>query len=238
MINSLNLECYCICFYKKGQLCAELGILVHMLSSLSGLDLLIVFLSIILSLSIHEAMHAFTAHALGDTTAHEEGRLTLNPLKHIDVVTTVLLPMLLIVFGLPPFFVAKPVPFNPARVKYDEFGAALIGIAGPFTNFALAGIAALVIRIAGIGVGTEVFNALSIFIQINLGFFVFNMIPFPPLDGSRLLYAFAPEPLQRVMYQIESAGFMTILVFMFLFFPFLSPIITNLMSGLYQFLLG
>ncbi len=209
-----------------------------MFSDLSGLQLVTIFGSILLSMGIHEAMHAFTAHWLGDTTARDEGRLTLNPLKHIDAITTVLLPMFLILVGLPPFFVAKPVPFNPDRVRYEEFGAALIGIAGPLTNLALACVGAFVVRIGAIATGTDLFMVLTGFIQVNIAFFVFNMIPFPPLDGSRLLYAFAPEPLQRVMYAIESAGFMTILLFMFVSFPFISPITANIMDAIYRVLLG
>jgi Zn-dependent protease len=209
-----------------------------MFSQLSGSDLIIIFTSIILSMGVHEAMHAFTSHWLGDTTAKDHGRLTLNPLKHIDIVTTVLLPMVLILFGMQPFFIAKPVPFNPERVRYNEYGAALIGIAGPLTNLVLAVIAAGLIRVAGIAVGTELFTVFSLFIQVNLGFFVFNMIPFPPLDGSRLLYAFAPEPVQRVMYTIESGGIMTILLFMFLFFPFIGPLVGNIVNSLYIFLVA
>jgi Zn-dependent protease len=188
-------------------------------------------------MAIHEAMHAFMAHALGDTTARDEGRLTLNPLKHIDLLTTVLLPIVLILIGAPPFFAAKPVPFNPNRVKYDEFGAALVGIAGPLTNFALAILAALSLRVFGVAVGTDPYHIISIFIVVNLGFFVFNMIPFPPLDGSRLLYAFAPEPLQRLMYTVEAMGFTAILLFMFLLFPVLSPVVANIVDFLYNFLL-
>lgn len=209
-----------------------------MLSDLTGIQIAAVFVSILLSMGIHEAMHAFVAHWLGDTTARDMGRLTLNPLKHIDAYTTVLLPLLLILLRIPPFFVAKPVPFNPLRVKYEEYGWALIGIAGPLTNFALAAIASMVIRLGGIAVGTQFYDVLTIFMQVNLGFFVFNMIPFPPLDGSRLLFAFAPEPLQELMYRIERAGFMTIIVFMLLFFPFISPLIGNIVEGLYRFLLG
>ena len=209
-----------------------------MFSQLSGSDLIIIFTSIILSMGIHEAMHAFTSHWLGDTTAKDHGRLTLNPLKHIDIVTTVLLPMVLILFGMQPFFIAKPVPFNPENVRFSEFGAALIGIAGPLTNLALAIIVAGVIRVTGIAVGTDLFTVLSLFIQVNLGFFVFNMIPFPPLDGSRLLYAFAPEPVQRLMYTIESGGIMTILLFMFLFFPFIGPLVSNIVNSLYIFLVA
>lgn len=209
-----------------------------MFSELSGGDLIIVFVSILLSMAIHEAMHAFTSHWLGDTTAKDMGRLTLNPLKHIDALTTVLLPMALILVGMQPFFIAKPVPFNPDRVKYEEFGAALIGLAGPFTNFTLAVIAALIVRVSGIAVGTDVFHIFSIFIQINLAFFVFNMIPFPPLDGSRLLYAFAPEPVQKIMYQIESGGLVAIFAFMIVLYPIIGPIVGRIIDSLYLFLLG
>jgi Zn-dependent protease len=209
-----------------------------MFSQISGNELIIIFTSIILSMGIHEAMHAFTAHWLGDTTAKDHGRLTLNPLKHIDIVTTVLLPMVLILFGMQPFFIAKPVPFNPERVRYNEFGAALIGIVGPLTNLMLAVLAAGIIRLFGIAVGTESFTIMSLFIQVNLGFFVFNMIPFPPLDGSRLLYAFAPEPVQRLMYGIERGGIMTILLFMFFFFPFIGPLVSNIVNSMYIFLVA
>jgi Zn-dependent protease len=209
-----------------------------MLSNLSGSDLAVVLLSIIIALSIHEAMHAYVAHWLGDNTAHDMGRLTLNPLKHIDALTTVLLPMVLILSGLPPFFVAKPVPFNPDRVKYEEFGAALVGVAGPLTNLVLAGAAALIFRANGADPSSFFDNALIIFTEVNIAFFIFNMIPFPPLDGSRLLYAFAPEPLQEVMRQIESLGFIGIIIFMLIVFQFIAGPIGNIEASLVNFLLG
>lgn len=209
-----------------------------MFSNLSGGDLVIVLVSLILSMAVHEAMHGFVAHWLGDTTAQEAGRLTLNPLKHIDIVTTVLLPMLLILSGFPPFFAAKPVPFNPDRVKFDEFGAALIGIAGPLTNLVLAVISALIFRGVGQHASSIVYNTLIIFTEVNVAFFLFNMIPFPPLDGSRLLYAFAPEPLQNVMRQIEAFGFMGILIFFFVIFQFISTPFMNIENNVIKFLLG
>ncbi len=209
-----------------------------MFSNLTALQILFVLVAILVSMGIHEAMHAYVAHWLGDTTAQDMGRLTLNPLKHVDIVTTVLLPVLLILLGLPPFFVAKPVPFNPDRVKYDEFGAALIAVAGPFTNLLLAGVGALLFRAAGVDAAANVHDFLIIFTEVNVAFFVFNMIPFPPLDGSRLLYAVAPEGLQRIMYQIESAGFMAILVFMLLIFQFISPVVVNIETTILNFLLG
>src|SRR2546422_939234 len=130
--------------------------------------LLLIFICILVSMSFHEAMHAFTGHWLGDTTARDEGRLTLNPLKHIDLFTTVLLPVILIAIGLPPIFAAKPVPFNPDRVKYDEFGAALIGIAGPLTNLLLASAAAAILH--GISLSTGITKFLLIFTEINVAF--------------------------------------------------------------------
>lgn len=209
-----------------------------MFNNLSAGELGLVLVSIIIALSLHEAMHAFTAHWLGDTTAEDMGRLTLNPLKHIDAVTTVLLPMLLLIANLPPFFIAKPVPFNPDRVKYDDFGAALVGVAGPLTNLALAGLAAVVFRAAGPNISSALNNALIIFTEVNIGFFIFNMIPFPPLDGSRLLYAFAPEPLQEIMRQIEGFGFVGIILFMLVIFQFIAGPITNIEGSIINFLLG
>lgn len=189
-------------------------------------------------MGIHEAMHAFTAHWLGDTTARDMGRLTLNPLKHIDLYTTILLPVVLILLHVQPIFVAKPVPFNPNRVKFDEYGAALIGIAGPLTNIVLATIAALLLRFTALSSSAGITNVLILFTEVNIAFFVFNMIPIPPLDGSRLLYAFAPEPLQRVMYSIESAGFATVIVFLLVFVWFFSPVLVSINTHVLQFLLG
>ncbi len=209
-----------------------------MFSGLSGFELVIVLVSIIISMSIHEATHGYVAHWLGDTTAMDQGRLTLNPLKHIDVMTTVLLPIVMIKFGLPPIFAAKPVPFDPDRLRYGEYGMALVGVAGPLTNLVLAALAALVFRSWGIHASSEIYNSIIIFVQVNIAFFVFNMIPFPPLDGSRLLYAFAPEPLQEVMRHIEGFGFLGILVFILLVFQFISGPLLGIENFFITLLLG
>jgi Zn-dependent protease len=208
-----------------------------MFENVSGLQLLFIFGSLLIGMTVHEAMHAFTSHWLGDTTAHQEGRLSLNPLKHIDLYTTILLPIVLILLGLPPIFAAKPVPFNPNRVRYDEFGVALVGIAGPITNLALACVGALIFRLIPIGSNT-IADAIAIFTLINVALFVFNMIPFPPLDGSRLLYAFAPEPLQRLMATIEQFGFTAILIFIFLLYQFIAPLVVSINDTILRFLLG
>lgn len=164
-------------------------------------------------MTLHEVMHGFVAYYLGDDTAKLQGRLTLNPLHHIDPFLTIILPIFLLLAGGPVFGGAKPVPFNPARVRYDEWGAALVALAGPLTNLVIAflgfGVAVL------FGVDIVNFNATSLFdavlillVQVNLGFFVFNMIPVPPLDGSRVLYALAPEFVRSGMEAIERFGVM------------------------------
>jgi len=182
-------------------------------------------------------MHAFAGNWLGDDTAKLEGRLTLNPLKHIDIFTTVLLPIVMILLGLPPIFAAKPVPFNPMRVKYEEFGAALIAVAGPLTNLALACVGGLIFR-SGLINTNNLSDFVVIFTFTNVALFIFNMIPFPPLDGSRLLYAFAPEPLQRVMQTIEQFGLAAIFLLVFVLWQFIGPIILNINQDVMYFLLG
>ena len=197
-----------------------------MLGDITGMQLITVLVSILIGLSVHEMMHAFVAHWLGDDTAYHEGRLTLNPLAHIDIATTILLPMVMIIAGLPPILAARPVPFNPSAVKWGDYGAALVGICGPFTNLILAIISGTVFKLIGADLGSFYYNALIIFTEINVMFFVFNMIPIPPLDGSRLLYAFAPDPVRKIMEQIEALGFFSILLIFFLVFAFFSgPII-------------
>jgi len=205
--------------------------------NLQTTDIFTILVAIIISMGFHEAMHAFASHWLGDRTAYDLGRLTLNPLKHIDIFTTVLLPIFLISIGVPPFFIAKPVPFNPDDLKYEEFGMAIVGVAGPLTNLALAFVAALLLRFTDLQSSGGITNFLYIFMLVNVGFFVFNMIPFPPLDGSRLVYAFAPEPVQKLMLQIESFGLMAIFFFMFVLFSFLSPTVNSVNNFLIRLLL-
>ena len=198
----------------------------------------IVLVSILMSMTLHEFMHAFTSNHLGDDTARLSGRLTLNPLKHIDPITTVLMPILFYLVAGIPFGAAKPVPFNPARLRYDEFGAALVGLAGPLTNLLLACIAGSWLRfVVGLD-GSLASQSIFIFMLVNLGFFVFNMIPFPPLDGSRVLYALAPDPVRDFMRQIEAGGIMSIGIFLFIFYSFLSPVMGNVMTALSALILG
>jgi len=202
------------------------------------MDLVIVFGSLLISAVLHEVMHGLMALWLGDDTAKHMGRLTLNPIKHIDPLTTILMPMLLALSNMPPLAAAKPVPFNPSRIKYDEYGAALVGIVGPLTNLALAILAGLWLRfVIGFEPGLS-YDILITFMVVNLSLFIFNMIPFPPLDGSRVLYAFAPEPIQNIMMSIERMGIMAIVLFYLLVFSFLLPFIVYLIINLAELILG
>jgi Zn-dependent protease len=170
----------------------------------------IVLVVILFSMTLHELMHGFVAYWLGDSTAKQQGRLSLNPIKHIDLFMTIILPIILAVSGLPIFGGAKPVPFNPLNVKWGEWGAALVALAGPFTNFIIAFISFGVWVLIGTPVHGIVGQIFTLLIYVNLGFFVFNMIPIPPLDGSRVLYALAPEFIKRVMEMIERYGIIVV----------------------------
>lgn len=211
--------------------------------------ILYVIPALLVAISLHEMMHAAVGYWLGDDTAHAHGRISFNPLQHIDPITTVGLPIVLIILGLPPFAAAKPVPINMHRLKFEEFGMALVGLAGPLTNLLLAIFFALLLRVydpvvfqflseGQLVLGSSFFAGfLSYSILLNIGLFVFNMIPFPPLDGSRVLYALAPEPIQKFMMQIESMGFTAILLFMFFGFPLIAPMIGQVQQFILALLL-
>ncbi len=161
---------------------------------------ILVLVPMILSLTVHEFAHAWMGKRLGDTTAEELGRLTLNPLPHIDPIGTLLLPLLLMTKGLGYFGWAKPVPFNPARFRRDitmRTGTMLVALAGPVSNLLLA-LASLGILSALVHTGTldatpqALLTLLTTMIGINIGLFVFNMIPVAPLDGQKILAGLLP----------------------------------------------
>ena len=190
---------------------------------------LIAFVIVLVSMIFHELAHGLVAYWLGDDTAKSEGRLTLNPTKHLDPFLSILLPLMMFISGGPVFGGAKPVPVNSRNLKHGVWGMALVAIAGPLTNFVLALVGFLIgyytgAFMTGVGIWGEI---LADVVTINLGFGVFNLIPIPPLDGSRILYAIAPDGVRNVMAQMERWG---ILVVMFL--VVLAPgVISAIMGG-------
>ena len=190
-----------------------------------GLALFVLLPVLLISMSLHEFMHAWSSYKLGDDTAYQMGRVTLNPLPHIDPFLTVALPLFLLISGSPFLFgAAKPVQVNFHRLRYGEFGGAIVGMIGPLTNLVIAAAAALIFNLVEPSAGTIGYDIFKITILLNIGLFVFNSIPWPPLDGSRLLYAFAPRSLQNFMESIERTGLMGLVLFIFLFYSFGAPI--------------
>jgi len=187
------------------------------------LDFALRFLIAVPAIVFHEVSHGYVAYMLGDPTAKDRGRLSLNPLRHIDPFGTVLLPIILIATGLPGFGYAKPVPVNTGYFKDRRKGMFYTGIAGPTTNLILAAVSGLVVRgmialdIAnGGGVLDIVLVALYYFATINLMLMFFNLIPLPPLDGSRVLPLFLSDRAMRTYHQWERYGFLILFGVLFL----------------------
>ncbi len=170
----------------------------------------------------HEVSHGYVALLLGDPTAKDRGRLSLNPLKHIDPFGTILLPILMIAtlgFG---FGYAKPVPINPNYFKDYRRGMFLTGIAGPTTNLVLAAVSGILFRFMGFTTfqtttaGTWMTLAFYNFCYLNLVLMFFNLIPLPPLDGSRVLPLFLSDRAMQTYAKIEQYGFIILFGFLFL----------------------
>ena len=202
------------------------------------MDIVIVLLIILGSVILHELAHGVVAYFLGDNTAKDAGRLTLNPIKHIDPFMSILVPVVLYLMHAPVFGGAKPVPINTRNLKGREWGMALVAIAGPLTNFLIAFVAFLIAHFSGIlsiGSSETLQFIFSEIIIINLGFMLFNLIPIPPLDGSRVLYAIAPDGARNLMMQIEKYGFIIIYLLIFLFSDVFSSLMINGMNGIIDF---
>jgi len=201
------------------------------------IQLLFFFLIIIPSAIIHEYAHGWTADQLGDPTARVAGRLTLNPKAHIDMWGTILMPifLLLISGGSFMFAYAKPVPYNPYNLSSRRWGPALVGAAGPISNLVLALIFGILIRILPIGIlNPAFFSLLSIIVYANILLAVFNLVPIPPLDGSKVLFALLPDSLNQFKQNLERSGFIILLIFLFFGFQIIIPII----QFIYRLIIG
>jgi len=181
---------------------------------------------LIMSVVVHEVSHGFAAYALGDKTAKYQGRLTLNPLYHLDVFGSILLPLFLAITNAG-FIMgwAKPVPYNPYNFKNQKWGEALVAAAGPLSNILIAFVFGLVIRF-GIGTLPSSFIELSFtLVLINIVLACFNLIPIPPLDGSKILFSFLPYRMGSLRASLEQYGIVLVLMFALFFWSSITPVI-------------
>jgi len=185
------------------------------------LQLIILLISVV----IHEVSHGMIAFRLGDPTAKYAGRLTLNPIKHLDLWGSVLIPLFLILIGSPFLFgYAKPVPYNPQNLKNKKWGPAMVAAAGPASNLIIALGFGLVLRFIPLAASPfgEIF---SYIVFLNLLLAVFNLVPIPPLDGSKVVAALFPYRIQLAIERAERYGLILVLFFIFFLFAYLVPII-------------
>lgn len=172
---------------------------------------------LILSAAFHEYMHGFAADRLGDRTARDLGRLTINPLAHIDMFGSVLLPAVLVFSGSPFVFgYAKPVPYNPNNLRDPKWGGAKVAVAGPLANLLLAVVFGLLLRFAPIANPVAV-TFLFYVVLINLVLTIFNLVPIPPLDGSKIIMPLLPYRWQQKLMQLEMWGMILVIVFIVFF---------------------
>jgi len=200
--------------------------------------------SLILSIVLHEMAHGYAANALGDPTARLAGRLSGNPLVHLDPLGSVIIPALLffgnagILFGW-----AKPVPYNPYNLTNKKYGEALVAAAGPAVNILLAVIFAIIIRLADpLGLSASFVGLASYIVYINLLLALFNMLPFPPLDGSKILMALLPfhaqQKYRQMIASVERYGFFVTFAFLFIFINIFWGPFSKIVMTLFELLTG
>ncbi|MBI4919769.1 site-2 protease family protein [Candidatus Azambacteria bacterium] len=187
-------------------------------------QVIFLYLVIVISAVFHEYAHGLTAYSLGDPTAKNEGRLTLNPLVHMDLFGTVILPLFLLFTGGIFIGYAKPVPYNPDNLRDKKYGSLKVAIAGPLSNLIIALFFGLFLRffsggaLAGNIVPPVFFSLIAVITAINIALAFFNMIPFPPLDGSKVFFDLFPRAWSKVM-NLGFAGLALALFFAFFLLP-------------------
>ncbi len=197
---------------------------------MQGVDGIFYIIVLIMSVVIHEFAHGYTAYLLGDNTARLCGRLTLNPLKHLDLFGSVILPLLLVLMNAG-FVIgwAKPVPYNPNNLRDMKKGSFLVAIAGVLANLVIVLIFGLLIRFAPLFIGAAIaepfYKITSIIVVLNLVLVIFNLIPIPPLDGSKILFSYLPVKYKYIENFLEQWGMFLLLFFILFLWAKVSPII-------------
>lgn len=199
------------------------------------IDTVFYVIILVMSIVIHEVSHGFMAERFGDNTAREAGRLTLNPLPHLDLFGSILLPAILVIsqagflFGW-----AKPVPYNPMNFRNERAGTLAVAIAGVAANFFLAIVFGLLLRFLPLfmSVPPGFYFITSVIVVVNLALGIFNLVPIPPLDGSKILLSLLPDSARGAMYALEQYAFVLLLVFVVLFADVLYPVLALLYKGI------
>ncbi|KKQ83167.1 MAG: Peptidase M50 [Parcubacteria group bacterium GW2011_GWB1_38_8] len=179
---------------------------------------------LIMSVVIHEVSHGYSASMLGDQTARYQGRLTLNPVKHLDFVGSFLVPLVSYMFGGFIFGWARPVPYNPYNLKPGRWSEATVAVAGPASNITVAIIFGLILRI-GLVSNPAFIQIVSLIVFINILLAIFNLIPIPPLDGSKILFAVFPNKMLEMRTFFEKYGLILVIFFIFFLWQFIFPVI-------------
>ena len=195
---------------------------------------------LLFSVMIHEVAHGLMALRLGDPTAKNEGRLTLNPIKHLDMFGSFILPISLYILSAGGFVLgwAKPVPYNPNNLKNPKTGAGLIAMVGPLSNLLVAIVFGLILRGIGLLPDLEFLSSLGIFLNAivitNIVLAIFNLVPLPPLDGSSILFSLLPKKFDFIQEYLLRYGFIILIAFLVFGFQFITPLI----GMLYKLIVG
>jgi Zn-dependent protease len=192
------------------------------------IDFIFSLLILMFSVVAHEVAHGYAAYLQGDNTARFQGRLTLNPLKHLEWFGSFILPALSYLFGGFIIGWAKPVPFNAYNLRNQRWGEAIVAFAGPFTNICIALFFGLIVRFVGFShfvLPLGFFQIAIVITYINIILACFNLVPIPPLDGSKILFSFFPNSLAPLRANLEAYGITILIFFIFFFSNFLSPIV-------------
>jgi Zn-dependent protease len=198
--------------------------------------LIILIPILLISMMLHELAHGYVAYRLGDPTAKNRGRLSLNPIKHLDPVGTAMFVITYLFSGFV-FGWAKPVPVSPYYFKNRQRGMALVGMVGPITNFVIAVVIALVLNAIHPDSNGRIFTVLFLAFQINVVLGLFNLIPIPPLDGSRVLGGFLPRNLYQKWVEFDRYGMLLVLILIIVFWSSVSRLLEGGILGLARALL-
>ncbi len=197
---------------------------------MNAMDAIFYIAILIMSVVIHEVSHGYIAEYFGDKTARFAGRLTLNPIKHLDLFGSILLPAILVLSGSQ-FLVgwAKPVPYNPDNLRDRKWGTIAVASAGALANFAVALFFGLILRFSlGMNVPAGFYHIVALIVLVNLSLGIFNLVPIPPLDGSKILFNLLPTSLAKVISFLETYSLIFVIIFIMYFTNYLYPIIVFL----------